>query len=181
MKVFGKKKSLITLLLCSVMMITVYAQDAMYLSDIIEAETIDWEQAAFLILIGGELVPVGTSPRLAWDHLLATHWFDNVPQRDSKITVAEYCGLATKTFNYKGGLFYTLFKSDRYAFRDLAYKTIVPSYLDPRAKFSGLEALKILEALLDEVARKEAIEAKKEAKAKAKVEANEADEAEVTE
>lgn len=130
-----------------------FAQDASYFSDIIEAEAINWEQASFLVLIGGELVPMGTSPREAWEQLLSTYWFTNVPEIESLPTVAEFCGIATRTLNYKGGLFYTLFKNNRYAYRDLAFKSIVPSHLDPQANLNGLDALKIIEGLLDELAR----------------------------
>jgi hypothetical protein len=59
--------------------------------------------------------------------------------------------MATKTLDYKGGLFYSLFKNNRYAFRDLRFKAIVPAHLDPQAKLKGLDALSITERLMEEV------------------------------
>jgi hypothetical protein len=153
MKSYILKKNL--LLLCILLMFLgyIYTQDASYLSDIIESDAISWEQASFLILSGGEILPEDVAPRDAWDELLSTYWFSNVPERGSHITVAEFCGMATKTLDYKGGLFYSLFKNDRYAFRDLRFKAIVPAHLDPQAKLKGLDALSITERLIEEVER----------------------------
>jgi hypothetical protein len=151
MKSYILKKNL--LLLCIPLMFLgyIYTQDASYLSDIIESDAISWEQASFLILAGGDFLPEDIKPRDAWDELLSTYWFSNVPERESRITVAEFCGIATKTLDYKGGLFYSLFKNNRYAFRDLRFKAIVPAHLDPQAKLKGLDALSITERLMEEV------------------------------
>lgn len=157
MEVFMKscilKKNLLLLCIPLIFMGYIYTQDASYLSGIIESDAISWEQASFLILAGGDFLPENIKPRDAWDELLSTYWFSNVPERGSHITVAEFCGMATKTLDYKGGLFYSLFKNNRYAFRDLRFKVIVPVHLDPKAKLKGLDALSITERLIEEVER----------------------------
>ena len=167
MEVFMKscvlKKKLIVLLCIPLMFLGyIYTQDASYFSDIIESDAISWEQASFLILAGGDFLPEDIKPRDAWDELLSTYWFSNVPERESRITVAEFCGIATKTLDYKGGLFYSLFKNNRYAFRDLRFKAIVPAHLDPQAKLKGLDALSITERLIEEVERSALKKQKKE-------------------
>jgi len=149
-KSYLSKKNFILLVLIFLLG-SMYTQEASYFSGIIESDAISWEQASFLILAGGEILSEDVAPRDAWDELLSTYWFSNVPERDSRITVAEFCGIATKTLGYKGGLFYSLFKNNRYAFRDLRFKAIVPAHLDPQAKLKGLDALSITERLMEEV------------------------------
>ena len=108
MEVFMKscvlKKKLIVLLCIPLMFLGyIYTQDASYFSDIIESDAISWEQASFLILSGGEILPEDVAPRDAWDELLSTYWFSNVPERGS-----HYCSrvlwYGNKTLDYKGGL-----------------------------------------------------------------------------
>jgi len=151
-KLYSEKKPIVVMYSPYVSGIYIYTRCILF-KRIIESDAISWEQASFLILSGGEILPEDVAPRDAWDELLSTYWFSNVPERGSHITVAEFCGMATKTLDYKGGLFYSLFKNDRYAFRDLRFKAIVPVHLDPKAKLKGLDALSITERLIEEVER----------------------------
>jgi hypothetical protein len=49
-----------------------------------------------------------------------------------------------RTFDLRGGIFYSLFPNDRYAYRELTAKEIIQGRADPSQKVSGEAFLYIL-------------------------------------
>ena len=70
---------------------------------------------------------------------------------NEKISLAETCALIARSANMKGGFFYSISRSGRYALREFKTLGILPQYADPAQKVSGSEFL----ALLNEFEKKE--------------------------
>ena len=62
---------------------------------------------------------------------------------NTPITLSELSFICTKLGNIKGGLFYTIFPSPRYAFRELKAKGILPQNADPDEKPSGRDVVAV--------------------------------------
>lgn len=122
-----------------------FAQSASFFTTVFEAEQLTWEQAAFLVMAGTERVSDSVSPNQAWESLSKTQWYTNIPERGSAITVSQLSYLLTKAFEVKGGLWFTLFGNERYSYRELVFKKVIPGSLDPQSTISGTEAMKVLE------------------------------------
>ncbi len=143
-----KKKWMLKLIMISLVLFSVLglsAQDATFFTTVFETETLTWEQAAFLVMAGSGRVTDTTTSVQAWESLSKTQWYTNIPDRLSPITVGQFSLLLSKAFNVKGGLFFTLFSGERYAYRELVYKRVVPGSADPYALIKGTDAMKMLE------------------------------------
>ena len=65
------------------------------------------------------------------------------------ISIDQCAFLFAKTTGIKGGLFYTLFPTPRYAFKELQAKKIIPPDQDPSFSLSGRDAIAILNGCID--------------------------------
>ncbi len=143
------KKFFLKTLLCFTVFLSLSsflsAQSASFFTTVYEAETLTWEQAAFLAMAGTERVSDSVSPNVAWEALSKTQWYTNIPQRDAPITASQFSYLLAMAFNVKGGLWFTLFRSERYAYREMVFKKVVPGSTDPGSTLKGTDAMKILE------------------------------------
>lgn len=63
---------------------------------------------------------------------------------DSVLTYQVFSGLLMRIFDVKGGLMYSLTKSDRYAFRELQALGFISAGADPTNVVSGYEALAVI-------------------------------------
>lgn len=52
--------------------------------------------------------------------------------------------IAMQSIGIRGGIFYSLFKTKHYAFKELQYLEIIDKNIDPNKKISGNEALNII-------------------------------------
>lgn len=130
------------LLVCSAFS---FGQSADFFTGVLEAEKTTWEQAVFLVLGGSERIAIEAAPADAWQSFTDSGWFTKLPDPKSPITTAQYSYIISKAFNVKGGLWYTLFKSQRYSYRELVHKGVVPGSFDPSSAVKGTEALKIVD------------------------------------
>lgn len=122
-----------------------FAQSAAFFTSVFESESITWEQASFLAMVGTDRLADNVSPSQAWEALSKTQWYTNIPERTSAITVAQYSYLLAKAFDVRGGLFYSLFGGERYAYREMVFKKVVPGSFDPSSVITGNDAMKVLE------------------------------------
>ncbi|NLD50800.1 MAG: hypothetical protein GX660_26970 [Clostridiaceae bacterium] len=122
-----------------------FAQSAAFFTTVLEAESVSWEQAVYLVMAGSERLPEDADPNQAWQLFTETQWIKKVPEPQSPIKTSQYSRLIARAFKVKGGLFYTIFKNDRYSYRELVHKNVIPGSMDPGSAVKGTDALKILD------------------------------------
>lgn len=63
---------------------------------------------------------------------------------DDNANLAGLALLIMRVYDFKGGLFYSMFKNRRYAFREMVYRGIFENEDDPADSFSGVKFLDVL-------------------------------------
>ncbi|MBQ0051259.1 MAG: hypothetical protein KBT11_04240 [Treponema sp.] len=142
------KKVFVLLALTFLGLASLNAQSAEKISSILKSQKITFGQASYLAAVGQGLVSDEDDFSKAFDALKANGEFSKKNQNDV-ISLKEYCNLCMKTAGIGGGLFYSITKSPRYAFKELQAKQILPSYADPDFTLNGYEAMAILNGCLN--------------------------------
>ena len=154
------KKSLSCLVIALFVSSTIFAQSSEMISKIIKSEKATYSQAAYLPAVYANLITekesLGTfaqgsqaSNEAALEAFKSRGWVSSSVNADSEITLGQVCYLYAKALNIKGGLFYSLFHSERYAFKEFKAKGILPSEADPDMKLSGRESIDIFNSCLE--------------------------------
>lgn len=150
------KKSLILLLAGLFVAIPVFSQSSEQLSQIIKTEKLTYALASYLPALQAQLITdedsIGSfsdQSTSAFDVLKSKGVIAENASADSQITLAALSDLYLKTIGIKGGLFYTITKSPRYAFKELKARGILPQEADPSMSVSGREALDIFSDCLE--------------------------------
>lgn len=133
-------------LFCSVVC---FAQAADIVTNVIETETTTWGQAAYMCAVSQEIAPESSTEDGAIEKLVEASLIKMPSGKDANITYSEASGLLMRTLDLKGGLFYSLTKSNRYAFRELKAKGFIADKTDPSATVSGIEFLNLLNRCID--------------------------------
>ncbi len=117
------------------------AQSSQAVTAMLETEKVTYGQAAYFAACAMDLVKENASEQEAAVSLKNAGITCISDELSSSIKLDSFSELCMKTFNIKGGLFYTLFKNSRYALRELKASGIVPSDADPKQYISGRTAL----------------------------------------
>lgn len=142
-----------------------FSQSSEVMSEIIDSEKATCAQIAYLPALYANKITeddssksLGVMPtskdsssqtKAAFDALKSEAFFTEGDEADSVATVAKISFVYMKALGIKGGLFYTLLPSPRYAFKELKAQGILPSETDPAMTISGREALDLFSACLD--------------------------------
>ncbi len=144
-------KRLFFVLLCTFFGFYCFSQSSEKVSEVLDCEEISKGQAAYFVSVYKGLSDDNVSVPQAFNALWEMRYFSGNEDPDEKISLAETCSLIAKATNMKGGIFYSIFHSGRYAMREFKTMGILPQYADPDQKVSGSEFL----ALLNEFENKE--------------------------
>ncbi|MCL2066480.1 MAG: hypothetical protein FWG99_03335 [Treponema sp.] len=87
---------------------------------------------------------VGSGGTDAFERALANGWFPRETVSDDPITLGKLSFLVMQAFDIKGGLLYTIFPSQRYAFRTMVSRSLIQGATDPAMTVSGQRFLHIL-------------------------------------
>ncbi|WP_294427520.1 hypothetical protein [uncultured Treponema sp.] len=153
------KKCVSCLVIALFVSCTVFAQSSEMLTKIIKSEKATCAQAAYLPALYANFIneeeSLGTfsegnasKDNAAFEAAKAKGCFSPSVTADSEITLGQICFLYAKTMNIKGGLFYSLFPSERYAFKEFKAKGILPGEADPGMKLSGRDTIDIFNTCL---------------------------------
>jgi hypothetical protein len=136
----AKKTALFLILLGTLLLSTpAFAQTALKLDAVLDAEWVSFAQAAgFILPAAGLLAPeAGEAEAFA----AAGPWFPRRVEMDSPITMGELSHLVMQSFHLTGGFMYALFPGPRYAYRALAWQRLLPPNPDPLRFLTGEELL----------------------------------------
>lgn len=143
------KKSIVLPVLLLLSLTMLHAQSAGNISDIITTENATYGQAAYLAGVYQGSVNESASFTQAFDAFKQSGLIRENVNQDDKITLKDASFLFMQATGTKGGLFYTLFKNPRYAYRELKARKILPAYTDSDMFLSGRDAI----ALINDCAR----------------------------
>ena len=123
------------------------AQTAAKLEAILANPALNWSDAAIFILEASEKA-VYSNPAEAFNFALEKKW---LPKKASPTDTARLKGIALLlmgSFDQKGGIFYSLFKTPRYAYRELVQSEVIRGNTDPDMTVSGQELLLMIGRIL---------------------------------
>ena len=154
------KKTLSCLVIALFVSSTIFAQSSEMISTIIKSEKATYAQAAYLPALYANLISeeeaLGAfsqgsqaSNEAALEAFKSKGWLSDSVNADSEITLGQVCYLYARALNIKGGLFYSITHSERYAFKEFKAKGILPSEADPGMKLSGRESIDIFNSCLE--------------------------------
>lgn len=126
-----------------------YSQSADKMSEILETQTVTYGQVSYLACVFSNTI----DEDVTYDKALATMKSNSLVPMSVKtndpIKLGKVAQIFARAANLKGGLMYTITKSQRYSFKELKAQDILPQNADPSMKISGREALAILQECID--------------------------------
>jgi hypothetical protein len=141
------RKSVITLALL-LAAAPVFTQTAAEMERILSVPAVSYTDAAWLVLSAAEAVPAGTTAGNAYRTAEENQWLSKKAASQKPLTLGELSFLIMKSFNMKGGLFYTLFPGPRYSYRELIRLNLIPGRAYSGLAVSGERLLQILGGVL---------------------------------
>ena len=132
------KKSCYFLTLCFLLILPVFlpAQTAAEIEELLNTKAVSYEQAARFVLEAADLSAPRT-PSEAFQYAAEQRWLPKKAVGGGEASLQGVSLLVMRSFNFKGGLFYTLFKNPHYAYRELVYQDIIQGRSDPQMAVSG--------------------------------------------
>ena len=140
-----RKKYVNLLIICSFMIIPLFSAAPGLLSAMTPAEememlldtqSITYAQAArFVLEASGTMIT--RYPEAAFDHAVQQNWLPENLKADDPARLDRISLLLMRSFDIKGGLFYSLLGNSRYAYRELVYKDVIQGRSDPHMDVSG--------------------------------------------
>jgi outer membrane protein OmpA-like peptidoglycan-associated protein len=129
------------------------AQVAEEIEKLLETEAVNYEQAARFVLQAADMGDENGlyqvfGPGEAFRFAEERRW---LPQNAAQDAVARLDGvsfLIMRSFDVKGGLFYSLFKTPHYAYREMLYQEVIQGKSDPGMAVSGDMLLFMINRLL---------------------------------
>ncbi len=141
-------KRLTTMLfLAALLAFSLAAQDAAFLDRASAATALAPADAAYLVMVAAERSEAGSTPEKALEAAIALGAMK--AGVGDRLNLGEYSLLVMKAFGLKGGLFFSLFPSPRYAYKELVYKGFLQGDVDPADPLSGALALRVVGAVLE--------------------------------
>ena len=137
-------KRLIFILCFGVFGIAAFSQNAKKISEVLSCGEVSKGHAPYFLYVLQNLDNANVNDDRAFSILSEQSLFDAGEDAAQKISLSKSCYLIARTANMKGGILYSIFKSERYAFRECKALGIIPAYADPNQKVSGTEFLAIL-------------------------------------
>jgi len=138
------KKILLLFCICLLLAVPIFSQTAAEIETLLETEALSYEQAASFVLRAAD-VQVSDS---AFNYASEQKW---LPKNAAPEDTARLNGIALllmRSFELKGGIFYSLAKSPHHAYRELVYKGFIQGDTDPGMPVSGRQLLLIISRIL---------------------------------
>jgi hypothetical protein len=141
------KKYFCLFALCLILAPRVFAQTAAKLEALLNEQALTWSAAAaFVLEASGAADSLDAAD--AFRFAAEREW---LPKNAAPADAAKLNGVALllmRSFELKGGLFYSLSKSPHHAYRELVYKGLIRGDTDPEMSVSGPDLLLIVSRLL---------------------------------
>ncbi len=137
--------------ICSILAVLIAtplaAQDAAFLDRASSAAALAPADAAYLVMVAAERAEEGSTPEKALEAAIALGAVK--AGVGEGMDLGEYSLLVMKAFGLKGGIFFSLFPSPRYAYKELVHRGFLQGDVDPADPLSGALALRVVGAVLE--------------------------------
>lgn len=138
------KKIIIALLILFGTTVFSFAQSSQKISELMAAPEITKGQASYLVASYMQLVKDEASEDEAFDAFKELRFFASNENVSDLIRIDQISLLYMEACKLKGGLFYSITHSKRYAFRELKAKGLIPNQIVGSMTVSGLDAINLL-------------------------------------
>jgi hypothetical protein len=123
------------------------AQTAAGLEALLNEQALTWSAtAAFVLEASGSADSINSED--AFLFAAEREWLPKNAAADDAATLNGVALLLMRSFDLKGGIFYSLFKSPHHAYRELVYKGLIRGDADPEMTVSGRQLLLIVSRIL---------------------------------
>ena len=123
------------------------AQTAARLEALLNQPELSWSEAAAFVLEASETEGYSNGAD-AFSHALEQKWLPKKALSEGPVHLNGIALLLMRSFDLKGGIFYSLFKNPHHAYRELVYKQVIRGETDPDMIVSGSELLLMISRLL---------------------------------
>jgi hypothetical protein len=146
--------TLLLLFFCGVLGAQVPAETvAAELDVLLASREVSYAQAARFILEAAEILPAdpaGTAAESAFALALEKGWIPKNAAPQAPARLEDVSLLVMGSFNLKGGLMYSLFRSPHFAYREMVYQQLLQGRNDPALHLSGERLLRIIGRVLSQ-------------------------------
>lgn len=112
------------------------AQAADEIEMLLNTESLSYEQAARFVLEAADEAAL-SSPAEAFRYAVERKWLPKNAAPDAQARLDGISLLIMRTFDIKGGLFYSLAKNPHYAYREMVHQNVILGRADPGMAVSG--------------------------------------------
>jgi len=129
------------------------AQTAVEIEELLAVKAVSYEQAARLVLKAADLPVFSAAASLpsgqeAFNYAAERKWLPKKAVIGQEASLEGVSLLIMRSFEIKGGLFYSLFKNPHYAYREMIYQDIIQGRADPQMAVSGEQLLFLINRLM---------------------------------
>jgi outer membrane protein OmpA-like peptidoglycan-associated protein len=126
------------------------AQTASALEELLDSHTLSMHQAAWLVLEAANIPLMHEVNTDAFGYAVSQRWLPVNARPGDPIRLDQSSLLMMRAFGIKGGMFYRLIGSPRYAYRELTYLNVIQGRADPAMAVSGELLLFMVGRILSE-------------------------------
>ena len=123
------------------------AQTASEMETLLETPALTYAQAVRFVLAASDTAQI-SNPAEAFSFAAEHGWLPSKAASEDHVRLDGVSLLLMRAFNLKGGLWYSLFKSPHYAYRELVYQTIIQGKTDPLMDVSGYQLIFLTNRIL---------------------------------
>ena len=121
-----------------------YSQSADYITKILETDEVNFSQISYFVATHLELLPDSATEQQAMN-VVSLAKISTIPENPYKsISYKKFAQLCMNSWIKKGGLLYTITKSQRYAFKEMQSMGLIDMKKYSNQHLSGKEALNIM-------------------------------------
>ena len=138
------KKYIYACFLCFFLTMTVFlpAQTALEIEDLLKTDALNYEQTVRFVLKAADVTdPTGKSnledKAEAFRFAAEQNWLPGNVVSSDKTSLEGVSLLLMRSFDIKGGFFYSHFTNPHYAYREMVYQDIIQGRVDPEMAVSG--------------------------------------------
>lgn len=137
-------KKIVSVLFCLLIGLTVYAQSADVITELLESEQVTFGQVSYLAAVQTNLIGEDDSYEAAVDALFQNGIIPLAKDPETPIPLVDIAYIYSRLWPIKGGLMYRLTKgAPRYVFKQFQADGILTSKQEPGDFVSGAKALSI--------------------------------------
>ncbi len=143
------KKTAITIVLCMALYVGVFSQSAQKVSEMVNAQTVSLLDVSYFAATYLNVVESTTSEEYSLNALERYARLSKIKDEQSALTYKDFAYFCMQVWDIKGGLFFALSESPRYAFRELQTMNIIHPLTQPNEIITGVEALSVMTRIIE--------------------------------